>query len=370
MLGLVALTLCCGLTGLARAADSTPASARDLPRRLIAIDNLCGWPNTTRLPDGTLIATVYNQPNHGFHEGDAECWASTDGGYLWKYRGTPTKHEPFTNRMNVGAGLNKKGELVVLCSGWDDIRPTRNEKSRPLPLTTSISGDAGRTWQILSNAPAKDDPSLSNLVPFGDICIAENGDLVAGLYSFDPDFNARKNGSRSLRGNVYAARSKDDGKTWTEINPVVKGTHVEAALIHLGKGQWLSASRRFGFIDLDIHASSDDARTWTHVTTLGIPAVSAAHLLKMSDGRILLTYGNRSPDNYGIDSRISPDGGKTWGPPQRLINLDARDNGYPEATEMEGGRIMIAYYTSGITQHRRYHVGIVNVFMDEFVDKK
>ena len=49
----------------------------------IAIDNVCAWPNLTRTPDGTIVATIFNQPCHGKWEGDVECWASEDGGEHW-----------------------------------------------------------------------------------------------------------------------------------------------------------------------------------------------------------------------------------------------------------------------------------------------
>lgn len=340
------------------------------PRRLILIDNLCGWPNLGRLADGSLFAVVYNQPNHGIGEGDADVWGSLDGGLTWNRRGTATRHEPFTNRMNVASGVNRNNEIVVLCGGWDEIRPTRSEKSRPMPFTVSLSGDGGRTWQISNNhLPQSDNPS--HLVPFGDICVANNGDLVVGLYSFDVDWDPRTRRPDEKRiGNILTARSPDEGKTWTDVRPIENGNHVEAALIHLGEGKWLSASRRFSTLDLEIHGSDDDAHTWSKVTVLGVPSVSAAHLLKMSDGRILITYGNRSHGSYGIDSRVSEDGGKSWSAPQRLVDLDAADNGYPEAIEMENQRILVAYYVNGIAQHNRYHVGAVNFSIGELIPAK
>ena len=32
--------------------------------RYIAIDNVCAWPNLTRLPDGEIIATIFHQRYH------------------------------------------------------------------------------------------------------------------------------------------------------------------------------------------------------------------------------------------------------------------------------------------------------------------
>ncbi|MEI6467052.1 MAG: sialidase family protein, partial [Verrucomicrobiota bacterium] len=140
---------------------------------------------------------------------------------------------------------------------------------------------------------------------------------------------------------------------------------VEGNILHLGDGRWLTAARRFGLLDLDVFASDDDAMTWRHVCELDVKPVSSAHLLKMSDGRVLLTYGNRTAGNRGIDVRASPDGGRTWGSPQRLIELDTGDCGYPDVLELPGRRLMVAYYADGIPQHQRYHMGVINLTLDE-----
>ena len=74
--------------------------------RIIAVDNVCAWPNLTPLRDGTIIATIHNPPNHGTTEGDISCWASPDGAF-WEKRGHPAPNDPQTVRMNVAAGLAK-----------------------------------------------------------------------------------------------------------------------------------------------------------------------------------------------------------------------------------------------------------------------
>ena len=42
------------------AAASAQSLAADIPRRLIAIDNVCAWPNLVKLNDGSLVAVVFN----------------------------------------------------------------------------------------------------------------------------------------------------------------------------------------------------------------------------------------------------------------------------------------------------------------------
>ena len=341
-----------------RAADELPVQPpaalkkAGVPRRIIAIDNVCAWPNLQQLRDGSIVAVVFNQPNHGFTAGDVDAWHSADGQF-WNRLGTITRHEPETVRMNHGVGLNADGHLVVLCNGWDKIAPRRNAASRPIATHGAISRDGGRSWEQLGPV-LPEEPGLSWQVPFGDILTAANGDLVAGTYAF----------SRP-RGNIYAVRSKDGGRTWTHVTPIVKDRHVEAAMLHVGNGRWLAASRRFEHLDLDVFASDDDAMTWRHVVTLDVKPVSSAHLLRLSDGRILLTYGNRTAGSRGIDVRTSRDDGRTWAPPQRLVALDTGDCGYPDVVELPGQRLLVAYYADGIAQHQRYHMGVINLALEE-----
>ena len=61
----------------------------DKARPLVAVENVCAWPNLTVLPDGAIVATIFNQPSHGSVAGDVECWATEDAGRTWQKRGTP-----------------------------------------------------------------------------------------------------------------------------------------------------------------------------------------------------------------------------------------------------------------------------------------
>src|SRR5689334_13155387 len=74
---------------------------------IVAVKDVCAWPNLQLLPNGDIVAIVFNQPTHGSWEGGLDCWGSTDGGKTWAKRGIVAPHEPGTNRMNHAAGLAK-----------------------------------------------------------------------------------------------------------------------------------------------------------------------------------------------------------------------------------------------------------------------
>ena len=129
----------------------TRAGERAAP--IVAVRNVCAWPNLTVLRDGTIIAVFHNQPSHGGREGDVDCWASCDG-LTWEKRSTVTRHEPNTIRMNHAAGLARNGDLVVLCSGWTNTKQPERPKQaafRDAVLSAWIlrSADGGRhdVWQ-------------------------------------------------------------------------------------------------------------------------------------------------------------------------------------------------------------------------------
>ena len=38
--------------------------------RYVAVDNVCAWPNLTLMPDGAIVAAIFNRPSHGQEEGE------------------------------------------------------------------------------------------------------------------------------------------------------------------------------------------------------------------------------------------------------------------------------------------------------------
>ena len=321
--------------------------------RYVAVDNVCAWPNLTHMPDGAIVATIFNQPTHGGWEGDVECWASEDEGRLWTRRGVPAPHEPGTNRMNVAAGLGGDASLIVLASGWSRRRPvgdyTDPHEGEVLPVWVCRSGDGGRTWDQ-EGAVALPSNGAHSVIPFGDIVRLPDGALGACVYSWAP-------------GDDHAAHfyaSEDDGRHWTPRG-AISGTNAnEATPVLLPDGRLLVAARTLGDQHVELFSSDDQGHTWANRGPLTLGFQHPAHLLLRSDGRLLLTYGLRNTGLCGVGTRLSGDGGETWEPPSVLVSLGAdTDVGYPSSVQREDGTIVTAYYCSGIPSHQRYHMGVV-----------
>ena len=330
--------------------------------RYIAIDNVCAWPNLTPMPDGEIIATIFNQPCHGRWQGDVECWAGGDGGRSWTYRGTPAPHEPETNRMNVAAGLAANGDLIILASGWSN-RPTQEQveageqtsfgESAVLDAWVSRSSDGGQTWSITKSFPSAPEPEMCEPIPFGDVLVGGDGSLGVSAYS------GRRGDPGETYNSTYFFRSRDDGQTWGEGTIIGKGTNNETAPLHLGDGRWLAAARGIPPQQgVDLFVSEDDGQTWRNEGAVSLPHQHPAHLLRLADGRILLVYGNRCQQMWGIDARVSSDEGATWSTPVKLIDLAHADLGYPSSAQTVDGKVVTAYYLGKSKEHHRYHMGV------------
>jgi hypothetical protein len=101
--------------------------------------------------------------------------------------------------------------------------------------------------------------------------------------------------------------------------------------------------------------------TWASSGVASLAGQHPAHLLELSDGRVLLVYGLRNPGLYGVAARLSKDQGQTWGQPQILVDLGGSkvDCGYPASVQVEDGTIVTAYYAATVAAHHRYHMGVV-----------
>ena len=103
--------------------------------------------------------------------------------------------------------------------------------------------------------------------------------------------------------------------------------------------------------------SSDGGKTWSVPHSIGVLG-HPSHLLRLQDGRLLMTYGYRRPP-LGNQARLSEDGGRKWSEPitisadGTLVSdpwiwdwKDARvaDLGYPASAQLADGSLVTVWY--------------------------
>lgn len=350
--------------------------------RFIAIDDACGWPQVTVMPDGSLACLIWPVPLHGYTEGAAECWVSSDGGLKWTKAGVPVPNKPTENRMNVAGGLAADGSYVAMISGWNKRmaagwRPDPADPKTPkdyfgeantLSPVPAVSKDGGRTWKQFPVFDARQ-PSGEGIIPFGRIAPLPDGSIGVMLY----------------RDEVGFFVSKDGGQTWSKRGQLSSDrTYNETTWLRLDNGDLFAASRSYGASNGGKHAatggvvgqhleafrSTDQGVTWKAEGPLTLPLQHPADLTRLSDGRIILSYGVRNDGDWGINVRIGSADARQWSGPIRLVDLEGstdapnapkpqRDGGYPSTVQIADGTLVTAYYSRGIPSHQRYHVGVV-----------
>ncbi len=332
-------------------------------RFYVAIDNKGLWPNLTKLPGGEIAAAVYNHPSHGYGDNsDVELWISADGTVNWKFRSKLSSHpeEPDGIRMNHAVGLNGEGHLVALVSGYH-----KGQKLPLLKLQRCISKDNGRTW----------DRQLMGLdvVPHGDIFALPDGRLVCPAY--------RKLPGEGRRRKASVIFSSDGGRTWGGEQTTADDVS-ESFLLRRGDGEWLAVCRTSCRDRMDgalphgsgesLIRSRDEGKTWSEPKLISPQGQENAHLLELSDGRLLCSITSRIPGLFGVVLRMSNNGGDTWSLPVVLISCPARDwhktdCGYPSSVQLDNGSIVTAYYfgpkhpkfaAHTLPWHHRYHMGV------------
>ena len=373
-------------TGKAQSAQQPPMPAQIA--RYIAIDNVCAWPQLTVLRDGTMAAIIYNQANHGTTEADAECWTSKDGDF-WRKAGVAARHEPNTNRMLFASGLAKNGDLLMLCGGYTNEKKPQHPKSpasfREARLRSWVcrSSDGGRNWTQQDEfvAPEK---GWTEFIPFGPIVAGEDGALHASCYAAELTDRPKSTRTKGYY-RAWHFRSDDDGKTWRPTS-IIGIKHNETALFHLGGKRWLAAARASSVTDhgdgTDLFRSDDDGATWQDPQRVTGHNEVNAHVVRLKDGRLLLSYGIRVKDqhgvpgqfgrsaegaaaaaastttSYGVLAKLSSDEGKTWSEPLRLAHSLLEDCGYPSSVQRADGKVVTVYYSKGVENHERYHMGV------------
>lgn len=200
------------------------------------------------------------------------------------------------------------------------------------------SEDQGKTW-TKTQIPALD-TYVSCSSPWSSIRLLD-GRLLRAFMVLS---------SKEDSGDVYVTMTRD-GRTAETVramgDPAEKLRFTEETLAHqTSQGAiWLLTRVEGGDDQLWQAVSRDQGKTWTSQPS-GIVGHPPSGLVKLADGRLVLTYGHRHPP-YGIRAVVSTDEGLTWDT-EHLITLRndgaGYDLGYPRSLLLPDGTILTVYY--------------------------
>ena len=201
-----------------------------------------------------------------------------------------------------------------------------------------ISDDYGKSWGEPIQSPVT--------APHGPILL-ESGEL---LY-LGREHYSNKYGT----GSIVLMSSKDRGETWSFVSSIATPTGMtvnnfwEPHLVQLNDGRLMAALRVQGVEEtatsqftIYLSFSSNGGRSWTKPAPTGISG-SPAHLLKLSDGSIVMSYSRRESP-CGIRAVISTDNGETWSDEIILSESHSGDLGYPCTVELADHTLVTVFY--------------------------
>ena len=152
---------------------------------------------------------------------------------------------------------------------------------------------------------------------------------------------------------IGVAESKDDGLTWEMLAEIpvrpgdlVTGDYHEPHAVQASDGTLVAQIRNHNVKDKGETLqteSRDGGRTWSVPRSIGVWGFPS-HLLRLSDGRLLMSYGHRRKP-YGNQARLSADNGQTWGAPMTISgDGSGGDLGYPSTVELSDGSFLTVWY--------------------------
>ena len=218
---------------------------------------------------------------------------------------------------------------------WRAAHLRLNDTDRKAELGEWIirSTDGGKSWSTRI-------PTVVNS-PHGPIQLKDGRLLYAGKKLWAEDKK------------IGVAESKDDGLTWQWLAEIPtrqgdKNAYHELHAVEATDGTLIAQIRNHNEVNKGETLqteSTDGGKTWAEPHSIGVWGLPS-HLLRLRDGRLLMSYGHRRKP-FGNQARLSTDNGKTWGEPI-LLSGDGKggDLGYPSTVELKDGTLLTVWYES------------------------
>ncbi|MCL4202901.1 MAG: glycoside hydrolase [Pirellulaceae bacterium] len=345
------------LLGGRRAAAAPTAKIEDIKVISLLPDLYHGWPTLARRRSGELLLVCSGgREAHVCPFGRVDLMRSHDGGETWCWPEV-VMDGPIDDR-DAGVLETDKGTLLVTTftslayepilkraeqeGNWPADRMARwqaahrrvdaEARQRALNVWMIRSTDGGVTWSGRFESKVNS--------PHGPIQLADGRLLYAGKELWHGD------------NRIGVCESSDDGQTWNWLAdiPTREGddyrAYHELHAVQGAEGRLIVQIRNHN----SRHAgetlqceSEDGGRTWTVPHSIGVWGLPS-HLLRLQDGRLLMTYGHRRPP-YGNQARISENQGESWSEPV-IVSGDGAggDLGYPSTVQRDDGSLVTVWY--------------------------
>jgi len=171
--------------------------------------------------------------------------------------------------------------------------------------------------------------------------------------------------SNQREGRVICGRTTDGGVNWqlvSYVGPEPHGFSIMPSTVRLSATELLMTTRRREGKGeekhrwIDTWGSADNGQSWKFLNNAvgDVGEGNPPALIRLRDGRLALTYGDRKAP-FEICTKLSDDGGRTWGSPFVLHSVGGgRDLGYPRSIQRPDGKVVSLYYHySADNVHRR-----------------
>ena len=303
-------------------------------------------PSVTRLSDGRLLSAWFSGPFEGSVDQLILGCASSDDGKTWTKEGIVLNDQP--RKSDFDPAFISDGQRTYLfysVGRWNRypfVGGRGKEKTEvgidSYKTFVRVTSDAGKTWSDEQRVGEH-----TGVGPRSNGIKLTSGELLLPLHHYQQHLPA-------------VLKSSDGGKTWRKIDgpkPDPKVGAAEPTIAETKSGKVLMIVRsRDGFMWTT--TSADKGETWSPLKKTEMPAAATSHnLLRLRDGRLLLTHNpTKPPLRTQLTARISDDEGATWGKPVEIARVEpARDDEevysrqvtYPSAVQLPDGHVVVVW---------------------------
>ncbi|MBB5034469.1 sialidase family protein [Prosthecobacter vanneervenii] len=327
-----------------------------------------GWPTVARRQNGELwLSWSGGRESHVCPFGQVHAMTSKDNGTTWTW--PRVLLDTATDDRDSGVLETSKGSLIVTTftslayedsfkkaaamaeltdkgwvskampaeryAKWKAAHERLSDEERKAELGEWVirSTDGGKSWSTRI-------PTIVNS-PHGPIQLKDGRLLYAGKQLWTQDKK------------IGVAESKDDGQTWqwlaeipTRKGDTASNSYHELHAVEAADGTLIAQIRNHNTANKGETLqteSKDGGKTWSEPHSIGVWGLPS-HLLRLRDGRLLMTYGHRRKP-FGNQARVSTDNGQTWSEPM-ILSGDGigGDLGYPSTVELADGTLLSVWY--------------------------